>query len=69
MALCFDHKFDVLFTIDKNLQFQQNLDKYPVRVVVLNSSTSKIEELLLFLPSLRAQLGQFEKHRAYLIDK
>lgn len=69
MVLCVEHEFDVLLTIDKNLQFQQNLDKYPVSVVVLNSFTSKIDELLLFLPSLKAQLAQFEKYRAYLINK
>ena len=69
MTLCVEHQFDILLTIDKNLQFQQNLDRYPVTVVVLNSLTSKIEELVPFLPSLRVQFGQFEKHRAYLIDK
>jgi hypothetical protein len=69
MALCVEHQFDVLLTIDKNLQFQQNLDKYPVTVVVLNSFTSKVEELITFLPSLRIQLGQLEKHRAYLINR
>ena len=69
MTLCVDHQFDVLLTIDKNLQFQQNLDKYPVTVVVLNSFTSKVEELVTFLPSLRIQLEQLEKYRAYLINK
>lgn len=69
MALCVEHQFDILLTIDKNLQFQQNLDKYPVTVVVLNSFTSKVEELVTFLPSLRIQLKQSEKHRAYLINK
>lgn len=69
MTLCVERQFDALLTIDKNLQFQQNLDKYPVIIIVLNSFTSKIEELVTFLPSLRIQLEQFEKHRAYLINK
>lgn len=69
MTLCVEHGFDMLLTIDKNLQYQQNLDRYPLVIVVLNSFTSKVEELVMFLPAFRAQLPACEKHRAYLIDK
>lgn len=69
LALCVEHGFEMLLTIDKNLQYQQNLDKYALIIVVLNSFTSKIEELELFLPTFRAQFLSFEKHKVYLIDK
>jgi hypothetical protein len=69
MTLCVDNHFDLLLTIDKNLMFQQNLDKYKLTIAVLNSSTSKIEELVLFMPSLKAQIDTLEKHKAYIIDK
>ena len=69
MTYCAENGFDVLLTIDKNLMYQQNLQKYPVTIVVLNSLTSKIEELTLFLPSFKAQFNSLEKHRAYIIDK
>jgi hypothetical protein len=69
LALCVEHAFDILLTIDKNLYFQQNLDKHLITIVVLNSFTSKIEELITFLPSFNIQIGQFEKHKAYLINK
>jgi len=49
--------------------FQQNLDKYSVAIVVLNSLTSKIEELVTFLPSFKLQVDRLQKHRAYIIDK
>jgi hypothetical protein len=58
-----------VLTIDKNLMFQQNLDKYPITITVINSHTSKIEELVLFMPPFKAQIDGFEKHKAYLIDK
>lgn len=38
MSLCVENGFDILLTIDKNLQYQQNLEKYPVTIVVLNTS-------------------------------
>ena len=69
MALCVEKGFDMLLTIDKNLQYQQNLDKYPLIIIVLNSFTSKVEELITFLPAFRAKLPGFEKHKVYLIDK
>ncbi|MBP6022721.1 DUF5615 family PIN-like protein [Ferruginibacter sp.] len=69
MAYCVENKFDVLLTIDKNLMHQQNLDKYPVTIVVLNCFTSKIEELLTFLPSFKLQVDVLQKHKAYIIDK
>ena len=69
MALCAEFGFDILLTIDKILQYQQNLQKYNLTIVVLNNFTSKVEELVLFLPGFHAQLPDFEKHKAYLIDK
>ena len=69
MTYCVENKFDILLTIDKNLMHQQNLGKYPVTIVVLNCFTSKIEELITFLPSLKLQLGELQKHKVYIIDK
>jgi len=37
MALCIDNNFDLLLTIDKNLLFQQKIDKFKLTVVVLDS--------------------------------
>jgi predicted nuclease of predicted toxin-antitoxin system len=69
MAYCVENKFDILLTIDKNLMHQQNLDKYPVTIVVFNCFTSKIEELITFLPSFKSQVNALQKHKAYIIDK
>ena len=69
MAYCVEHSFDILLTIDKNLMFQQNLEKYPVTIAVLNCLTSKIEELVTFLPSFKSQIEQLKKHQVYIIDK
>jgi hypothetical protein len=49
--------------------FQHNLLPYPVTIVVLNCFTSKIEELVTFLPSFKLQVPELEKHQAYLIER
>lgn len=69
MALCVENGFDLLLTIDKNLQHQQNLDKYPIIIAVINSLSSTVQELVTFLPALKKDMGRFEKHKAYLIGK
>ncbi|MEO6833113.1 MAG: hypothetical protein ABI378_11390 [Chitinophagaceae bacterium] len=69
MAFCSENSFDVLLTIDKNLMFQQNLEKYSVIIVVFNSVSSKIEELVTFLPDFISRINDFEQHKAYLIER
>lgn len=69
MTYCHENNFDILLTIDKNLMFQQNIDKYYVSIVVLNCETSKIEELITFLPLFFEKINTFEKHKAYILEK
>ncbi|HSK11591.1 MAG TPA: DUF5615 family PIN-like protein [Phnomibacter sp.] len=69
MELCVKNGFEILLTIDKNMMFQQNLEKFELTIVVLNSYTSKVEELKTFLPTFLSQFNSFEKKRAYLIDR
>jgi hypothetical protein len=69
MGLCCDNGFDILLTIDKNLMHQQNLDKFNLTIVVLNTFTSKIEELIQFIPSFKLTVNSMEKYKAYLIEK
>ena len=69
ISLCVNNHFDVLLTIDKNMMYQQNLDKYPITIAVLNSMSSKLEELVLFIPSFSNQILHLPKNKACLIDK
>jgi len=69
MIYCVENKFDILLTIDKNLMYQQNLDKYLLTIVVLNCFTSKIEELVTFLLSFKLQVAALQNHKAYIIYK
>ena len=69
MSFCVENNFDILLTIDKNLMFQQNLENYSLTIVVLNSLTSKIEDIVTFLPSFKSQVEKFQKHKAYIIDQ
>lgn len=44
--------FEVFVTADQNLQFQQNLARSPLRVVVLAAQSNALEDLLPLVPRL-----------------
>ena len=69
MQFCTENGFDILLTIDKNLMFQQNIEKYALTIVAINCPTSKLEALLNYLPNLKQQIQNFEKGKSYVIDK
>lgn len=46
LDLAESHPFDVFITADKNLQYQQNLGNRSIRIVVLDSSSTRPERLI-----------------------
>ncbi len=48
--------FEVLITADKNLRFQQNLDKYTVKVVVLRTFDNRYKTLKSHVPRIEKEL-------------
>jgi hypothetical protein len=69
MAKAAAEQFDLLLTIDKNLRFQQNINKQDLIVVVIDSPSSKLEDILTLLPQFFIQLQTFEKRKAYIISQ
>ncbi len=43
-------KFDVFITADRNLEFQQNLAKLPIAVVILVARKNRVQDLEPLLP-------------------
>lgn len=50
-------KFDAFITADRNLEFQQNLAKLPIAVVVLIARKNRLQDLEPLLPELAALLN------------
>ena len=45
-------EFDIFFTVDRNLSFQQHLPKYNIAVAVLIANTNRIDDLVQLVPAL-----------------
>ena len=49
-------EFDVFVTVDRNLSFQQNLDSFPIGVLVLHAKTNRLADLMPLVPALLAAI-------------
>ena len=58
-------EFDAFVTVDKNLQYQQNLANLPIAVIVLDAYSNELPILLPLLPKLEEAL-QVLKPRTYV---
>lgn len=67
MSAAIGEGFDMLLTIDKNLEFQQNLKKYNIIVVVFDVMQNNVKLYEPLLPVFEAQLPTFMKGSVYRI--
>ena len=52
LSLMLADGFEALITADKNLRYQQNFDKHPIPVIVLNTHRITYEDLKPLVPKL-----------------
>ena len=52
--------FDVLITLDKHLEFQQNLAGVPIRIILLQARSNRIADLLPLVPKVHLALRTAE---------
>lgn len=51
-------EFDVFVTADQNLEYQQNVSKYEIGVLVLVAPSNRLEDLAPLIPVLLDSLAQ-----------
>lgn len=61
--------FDILLTIDKNIDYQQNVKKYQVTIVILDVLKSNMKYIEELLPKFKESVNSFEKGKSYRIEK
>jgi hypothetical protein len=66
MTKAIENNFDIFLTIDKNIEYQQNLKSYQIAVVVLITASSKIEDLEKLLPNFKQNINTFEKGKVFI---
>ncbi len=63
LKLMIEDSFDLFVTIDRNLPYQQNLERLPVTIFVLCAKDNRRETLRLLIPNLFEKLdGKIEEN-------
>jgi predicted nuclease of predicted toxin-antitoxin system len=58
MSLMVTEQFNALITFDKNLQYQQNFNKYSLPVLVLNAEDNSYLTLVKLIPQIKEILSK-----------
>ncbi len=62
-------EFDVWVTADQNIEYQQNLNRFDIAVVVLVARRNELEALLPLMPQLQKVLQVIRAHQIGYIEK
>jgi len=60
LKLMIQEDFDALLTFDKNLQYQQNFNKYTIRVFVFSAPINTYQELTKLTPQIKEYINSME---------
>jgi len=60
--------FDIFLTIDKNINYQQTINKFQLAIVILDVLKSNIKHIEELMPEFKSQISIFEKGKAYRIE-
>jgi len=61
--------FEILLTVNKNLQYQQNLDRYPIQIVVLFTINNRYKTLLSKVPLIESKIRKIrDSDKVFIID-
>ena len=63
-----ENEFDVWVTADQNIEYQQNLSRFNIAVVVLVAPNNRLETLLPIILKLRKALLSIRPHQVVYID-
>jgi len=61
-------EFDVFVTVDRNLSFQQNVDKLSIAVIVLSAPTNRLADLRPLVPQLLAAIASAVPGKAAVVS-
>ena len=52
--------FDVLVTMDKSIEYQQNISKYEISVIIISARSNKIQDIQSLMPKVNQVLRDMQ---------
>lgn len=66
-SACLD--FEVLVTVDKNIEYQQNPKNLPMAVLILSANSNRLEDLVPLIPNALAGLNDIKQGEIITIER
>lgn len=63
-----EKNFDILLTIDKNIDHQQNVGKFAIAIVILDVFRSHIKYIEPLIPKFKKQIDSYKPGSAYRVE-
>lgn len=60
--------FDVLLTMDRGIEYQQNLTAFDIAVILVRARSNRREDVEPAMPEMNRVLGEVEAGRLYHVD-
>ncbi len=60
--------FEVLVTVDKNIEYQQNPKNLPMAILILSASSNRLQDLVSLIPKALLALGNIKSGEIIIID-
>lgn len=67
LSLAADHGFDALVTVDRGMEYQQNLRELPIPVIVILAHRNRLPDLQPLVPHVMEVLGEALEKAIYRI--
>ncbi|MFA6401337.1 MAG: hypothetical protein WCX31_06885 [Salinivirgaceae bacterium] len=67
MKVAIQSGFEVMITVDKNLQYQQNLKEYDIAIVVFDVIFNRLQDFIPLIPKFIELQPNLEKKKVYII--
>jgi hypothetical protein len=58
LKLIIENEFDFFVTVDRNLPYQQNMERLPITIFVLCALDNRYETLLKLIPTLKGKIAE-----------
>ncbi len=62
------HGFDALVTVDRGIEYQQNLARLPIPVIIMVARQNRLQELRPLVPQVTAFVSGGLRKRIYLVS-
>jgi len=67
MKISIESGFDIMITVDENLQYQQNIKEYDISIVVFEVLYNRFQDFIPLIPKFIELQSKLEKKKIYMI--